>query len=321
MRGEVKSSSSSNRKGSGISHLVVVAKNGLGNRFQAISGGIALASYLDRELEVIWEPFDGSATVPSDIFQSSTRIRFIGRGDLLARGIELDELPLYLSVSETVVGLRGYDRGPQVFIRAFAQELKRNPQAEGIVVAGSHFHPDAGSAGQLAKISRPFRKELWSRIKFIPEIEKIALSCRPTSPYIGLHLRGTDRRKEAASPKRLIRQTARIAKRQSVSEVFICSDDERLRDSAVSELVSEGLKVSFDPFVPIRRNIEGELHACADFVNLSKADWLVGPQQSTFFTEAAVRLPRSRVRELVGRTTGSRTIDRILRNRLPAVFP
>ena len=67
--------------------LVLVPKNGLGNRLRAIAGGLATARVLGRDLDVLWEPYDGCATEPQDLFGTPSSFRFITPEDAASRGI------------------------------------------------------------------------------------------------------------------------------------------------------------------------------------------------------------------------------------------
>jgi len=300
--------------------LVLIAKNGLGNRFRAMASGWSLAHTLGRNFEVLWEPFDGSATRPGDLFVEPEVFRFITPEEAGSRGIRSETIPAYLTDRPELLSLRGYDKGEQLFIAQFVDLAEAHPDRPAVIAAGNFFHPTAGSrsrgSSRLDRLTRSDRTRLLNTLRFRESIVQSAAKVRPSRDYLGLHLRGTDRRKEAASPERLIRTALATSRRKGVKEVFICSDDAELRSRAANELQRAGFDVFFDPFPPARRDVEGEQQAAADFINLMHASILVGPHASTFSTEAAVGGPPSKSRLLKRRTTGSARLDRMLLKRI-----
>lgn len=300
--------------------LVLIPKNGLGNRFRAMASGWSLARTLGRDFDVLWEPFDGSATQPEDLFQEPEEFRFISSEEAASRGIRSETVPDYLIDQPELLSLRGYDKGEQNFIAEFLRVAQAHPERPAVIAAGNFFHPKAGnqsrSSARLDRLTRPDRVELLHTLRFREAILESATKVRPSTDYLGVHLRGTDRRKEAASPERLIRTALATGRRKRVKEIFICSDDADLRFLAAKDLEKAGFDVFFDPFPPARRDVEGEQQAAADFVNLMHASILVGPQASTFSTEAVLGGPASLSRLLKRRSTGSVRLDRILRKRI-----
>lgn len=300
--------------------LTVIPKNGLGNRFRGMASGWSLAQGLGRDLEVLWEPFDGSATRPNDLFETPEQFRFITSEEAAARGIRSKNIPIYLSELPELISLRGYDKGEQPFIREFVGLVKAHPSRPAVIAAGNFFHPNAGNqggnSGVLETLTRPDRAALLNNLRFKQSILERAAKVRPVGNYLGLHLRWTDRRKEAASPKRLLRTAMAISRRNKIKNIFICSDDAAIRSQAVEELEKAGFHVFFNPFPPARRDVEGEKQAVVDFINLMHAGILVGSHASTFSTEAALGGPPSTSRLLKRHTTGSVRLDRILRKRL-----
>ena len=301
--------------------LVLIPRNGIGNRFRAISSALALSEFLKRELLVLWEPRNGCATRPSDLFSPDSTINFLSEQTALGRRVLQDGPPLYLRISEEIITLRGHDRGEQMFIKDFVRHAQQNPETTLVIAAGNFFHPKAASGQALPSLLRPYRRSLLDRLVFKDEILERAAVLRPPSKYIGLHLRGTDRKKEAPTPARLLTQCIRVANRFGIASVFLCSDEVLLKTEAERRLAAEGLQVFTDGHPPSRGDTEGELHAVADLVNLSQASFLVGSRESTFATEASVRLQPTQVFLRGTRRFGIRPIDRILRHRLPNFFP
>ncbi len=295
--------------------LVLIPKNGLGNRLRAIAGGLATARALGRELEVLWEPFDGSATTPEDLFDAPSSFRFITPGDAAHRGIVSQDIPKYVNSGAKIVSLRGYDRGQQVLLPHFLGLARSSPQKEAVIAAGNYFHPDARSDREVPKKTVPERQELSKSLLFNQNVLSRASTTRPPGDYLAVHLRSSDRRKEVPSPTRLLSRVVSLARKTHLTNIFVCSDTEKTRTTAREFLQNSGLQVFFEPQTPARRDVEGEINAGADFVNLQHAWILVGSRASTFATEAGILLPSDRTILLDRRTTGVPAFDRILRRR------
>ena len=298
-----------------IPPLILIPKNGLGNRLRAIAGGLATARALGRELEVLWEPYDGSATKPEDLFDAPSGFRFVTPEDAARRGVISRDIPKYVSSENGIVSLRGYDRGQQVLLPQFLELARTNPHKEAVIAAGNYFHPDAHSNQEIERLTVPDRQELSRNLPFNQNVTSRALQSRPPGDYLAVHLRSSDRRKEVPSPARVLSTAVSVAKRSNLIDIFVCSDTEETRAHATNFLQEKGLHVFFEPQSPARRDVEGEINAGADFVNLQHARIVVGSQLSTFATEAAILLPSRRVRLLVRRSTGLPGLDRLLRRR------
>lgn len=268
--------------------LTVYPKNGLGNRFRAMSSAHALSTRLGRPLKIVWEPYDGLPARWNQIFDPDTPIDFLSAPQSPGPSQLGNDVPPYLNVAEEEISLRGHNKGEQVFIQDFVREAIQRPQVPALIVAGDYFTPDVTDNTQLEARTRDDRRSFQSLIKYHSEVIDIARVNQPVEPYLGIHLRGGDRRNEVPSFARLLRTALGVALRNSLTEVFICSDNAGLRTQAVKALKAEGLRVWFDSATPDRRSTEGVLHACADFLNLQKSAFFVGPKSSTFSTEASI---------------------------------
>ena len=295
--------------------LILITKNGLGNRLRAIASALHLSELLRRELLVFWPAYDGAATNWTDLFDQPGSFTFIDSKEAESRGVIDGEIPRGLHESPDMVTLRGAGLGEQAFIRDFSSRAQKNGSALCVVVSGGYFDSRARNIRQVARLSAPSRRHLVQHLPIRSEILELAETVRPTGSYLGLHLRGTDRRKEAASPQRLINIAKRVAMREGVNEVFICADSDDLRASAAEQLSDAGLSVHIDSYLPTRRDVDGERHALADFVNLRSSAYLVGALASTFATEAATQVAVKRVTLVRRRSTRSRNLDRALRKK------
>jgi hypothetical protein len=192
---------------------------------------------------------------------------------------------------------------------------RSSPQKEAVIAAGNYFHPDARSEREVDRKTVPERQELSKSLVFNQNVLSRASTTRPPGDYLAVHLRSSDRRKEVPSPARLLSRAVSLARKAHLTDIFVCSDTEETRNTATEFLQKSGLRVFFEPQIPARRDVEGEINAGADFVNLQRASVLVGSRASTFATEAAILLPSHRVTLLDRRTTGVAAFDRMLRRR------
>ncbi len=298
-----------------VAPLVLIPKNGLGNRLRAVASGLETARITERPLEVLWEPFDGSKTNPDDLFEIPDEFRFLGSEEAAERGIDSRAIPDGLSLGRNIVFLRGRDKGQQRYLPRFVETLRSDNHTTGVVVAGNYFHPESREPDSLDRMTLAARRELSKILQFNPEVKAHARNSRPGRRYLGLHLRASDRRKEVPSPMRVLARAVQLAKWYSLSEVFICSDSEETRLLGVEALCREGMKVFMSPSSPVRRDVEGEKVAGGDFLNLRGSTILVGARESTFATEAAVGNDHSRHVLLTRRSTGSARLNRLLRRR------
>lgn len=282
---------------------------------RAMAAGLGLAEMLGRPFEVLWEPYDGAATSWSDLFEQPQQFAFISSHEAKQRGVVSVDLPLYFSESERLITLRGYDIGEQCFINEVVERAKEHPSRLVVIGAGNFFHPMAKNKAQLDSLTQSHRIRLLQMVRYRSPIKALAKSYRPANRFLGLHLRGSDRRKEAASPARLMAKAIALAKRRRLNDIFVCADSVELRAQAANRLREEGFEVFLDDFLPSRGNVEGEIHAVADFINLQHASAIVGPEASTFSTEAALQLPASDRHLLSRRSTGSARLDRWIRRR------
>ena len=273
--------------------LTIIPVNGIGNRLRAIAACLYLSRKLGREATIVWEPESQLPGRWNDIFEPSPALQFSS----MVNAQELDlvpyePVPLYKSHDADFVMLRGNDRGEQRFAKQYFRMLKNSPNKSGVVMAGDYFHHRAGSLEQAGKFLVKERTSLANLLTFTPSIRDSAERLAPTAPYLSLHLRGTDRVGDAASPTDLVAAAVTMAKKRGVTNVFVGSDDNRLIDMAEPLLRSSGLKMTVNPDPRKRQTLSDTRAAFVDYLVLRGGIAFVGSNRSTFSTEIGVNYPR-----------------------------
>lgn len=278
-----------------MSHLAVVPVNGIGNRLRAIAACLYLARRLRREATVVWEPDSLLPGKWEDFFAASTQLQFASMKKAQQSGIVPQEpIAIYVDSNTSFVTLRGNDRGEQPFARQFFRLLKRWPQKNGVVEAGDYFHHRASSVEGAGKLLEKERNHLANELRFSDRILELAQRITPQRPYLSLHLRGTDRKGDAANPESLLATAHKLANEKGLRDVFVASDDPHLIDMAKSSLDGRGLKISTNSEPSPRGTPSGTFSAFAEYLALRRGEVFVGGKRSTFSTEIGITFPRSR---------------------------
>ncbi len=272
-----------------LERIVLVPRNGLGNRLQAWASATILAAQWDVPLKVMWEPETPAPAAPTELFSAEAISRsFVSRewlDDLL--GIAHEGLPRYLQVdsSRRVVTLAGHDRGEQVFMAALPGALTNASEPHSLVIiAGGLFHiPSAEDFNRQRSLfygALPWTKHL---------LERARLASSGHAPYCALHIRQTDRSLEAP-PASVIRQAlATMAERVAERSLFITADTAAGR----STWADEAPRLGYSPWSVAdtefdRTATSGAVSAAVDWILLAGATALAYPAASTFSAEAAV---------------------------------
>lgn len=278
--------------------LVVVPKNGLGNRLRAIASATFLGELLRRKVEVLWEPYHGLPLSATEIFCDSGF-------PPLASGSREDELkeiaagvPRYLSVSRDLISLRGRWHGEQRYINRFSYEALRRPNTPAIIVAGDFFLPGVSTHSNLEQATRFLRRSFHRKVCWSANVRSLAAEARPEGLYVGVHLRAGDRAGQVPEPSEVVNAAVRLARSRGIDSVYVCSDQAQALNFGVASLVDCGFLTYSIGSRPSRFSHTGMLDAVADFINLRHATAAVGSQRSTFYTEATVALA-SRNRKLL----------------------
>ena len=208
--------------------------------------------------------------------------------------MELDDIPLYLSTRGAIVTLRGHDRGEQ----AFMPELRRVLRAhEGIsdliVVAGGKFTLEACGSEPTDPPSpawRAFaerRREAYAAWPWPEPVRDAAVT--PDHPYVGLHLRYTDRSHEAPASRAIERAVRAATAACGTRSVLVAGDREAVRARWSARLRAAGLEPwTTAPSTFDRSRAASATGAMADWLLLARSVHVVHFGASSFGEEAAV---------------------------------
>jgi len=277
-----------NRAGS-LQQVVVVPWNGYVNRLQAWASASILAQRLGAELRVAWEaepvaPASASTLFsPSLISESFVSLDYVS--DLL--GHPHSEMPRYLTINrgQGVAFLAGNDRGEQFFMDELLHELQTQPVISALViVAGGKFHLP------YEKEFMSKRRTFYQQVSWHSEIQDQYLDTRPPgAEYLGLHIRETDRSREAPTQRSLTRAVRRLAEELKIENILVTGDT----DSARSQWFDELERLGLSPWVSAATNFNrGESQsardAIADWLLLGRSEAIIYSAQSSFGQEAAI---------------------------------
>lgn len=267
--------------------VVVVPRNGLANRLQAWASADILAKQWQAPLHVVWEPEDVLPAPAEALFARSTVSESFTSPDLIRELTkhEHSELPRYLSRRGDVVVLAGHDLGEQAFMADLAAMVETSTCPMSIVlIAGGNFHlPGTDDA-------RPKRGAFYHGITWSDDVyDRVTSAQPPDSPYLGLHIRQTDRSIDAPSSRSLRAALRNMTKRHpDERSLFISADSPKALEVWTEVARRDDLAPWSLPHVEHQRNqTSGIVDAAADWLLLSRAKALLHPAASTFSTEAA----------------------------------
>lgn len=272
-----------------LRRVIIVPRNGYANRFQAWASAAILADRFGADLEVLWEPEQVAPTQASHLFASSfVQETFLSPHDLTdLLGRTHLEMPRYLHVDQDrgLIFLAGHDRGEQHFMSDLLRTLETTTGISSLVImAGGQFHvPD--ETDFAAK-----RKAFYRQIQWHPEIEQRASDVQSIeSPYLGLHIRETDRSREAPTPKSQEQALVQLATKSGTTHVFLTCDTASARSKWSGRLTRLGLKPWLsDASVFNREDVASSRDAIVDWLLLGQSDAIVYSGESSFGHEAAV---------------------------------
>ena len=272
-----------------LDQVVLVPRNGLGNRLQAWASAAILAAQLDVPLKVMWEPERPAPAAPEDLFTAEAlRTSFVGRAwldELIGEAHEL--LPRYLTVhsSRGLVTLAGHDRGEQAFMTDLSAALCDPSRPHTLVIiAGGLFHMPS-SEDFVRQRTLFYRALPWHHNLLSPSLAQIDRH----APYCALHIRQTDRSVEAPTRRTIRLGLESLAESSPERSLFIAADTSEGREM----WAQDARQLGFDPWhsgdiVFDRTDVAGTVGAAMDWILLSRATALAYPAASTFSAEAAV---------------------------------
>jgi len=282
-----------------VKQIVVIPRNGYVNRLQSMASAQILANRLECELLTCWEPETAAPASIESIFSSDLVCsQFITHSAFLAlTGMEPHRVEPYLGVLELSVGtkaisLAGLDRGEQHFMRALQELIAVHPEVELLVISSGGRFALEGSPNETYWDSVGFqeqRRAWYQTLPFTAEIKSLSNVSAESEPFIGLHLRYTDRSHQTPTRKQISAAIGQVQSKTGVSKVFIASDSRVERDYWAQRLSADGHECWWHQTVGARRDQEsGVIAALADWRTLGTSRAVVFFTESTFGYEAAV---------------------------------
>jgi len=280
-----------------IQRVLLYPRSGYLNRLQAMASSAILAQRLGADFRVCWEtegvvPEGPELTFDSEFIAELLLPAEIGKETWDRAGTPF---PRYLTSlpHEHLIVLSGHDRGEQ----ALMSDLRRavadaRPSSTLLISAGGKFFLDSDDSADPGweALFRGQRHEYYSHMQLHPSIEDAAYEAvRSRGPFIGLHLRYTDRSHQTPFDRSISKALLAASRESNISEIFIASDSRAMRDKWVELVSGMGLTPWSRAHSSWDRSSSGSGHAAlVDWRILTRADRLVYFAESTFAVEAAV---------------------------------
>lgn len=273
-----------------LERIVIVPVNGYVNRLQAWASASIIGAELDVPVQVLWEP-EPIAAAPAEALFTPQRVRmsFVEAPEVTGLlGSLHRDLPRYLTVDRgrRLVFLAGHDRGEQVFMGELVEALRdpSRPTSLVIVAGGTFSLPGTEDASEQR------RRAFYRQIDWHPMIEeRVAAVLDDREPFVGLHIRGTDRSRQAPTTRALTGALRSLSKDTGLTSVFIAADSASARHDWVSRVDSLGLlpwtigDIDFD-----RSEAAAGIDAIVDWIVLGRSHAIIYSASSSFGSEAAL---------------------------------
>jgi hypothetical protein len=279
-----------------VKQVIIVPRNGYLNRLQAMASASLLAESLGADFSVCWLPQTAAPAPQEVVFASDSQLRFITETELeRTLGFSLASFPHYVNshdVSEIgrVVTLAGHDLGEQPLMSDFAQALHAGDSETVVIVAGGRFSMNSGSQ-PVTWDSLDFRNRrfTWYRtLELAPQIDSV-WSGLIGEPFIGLHLRYSDRSHQTPSRSEIKRAVVNLCRSTEIDRVFVASDSRKEREHWCEILSGLGLfPWVFGADLVSHAEFTGDVLALIDWRILATAQATVYFTESSFGYEAAV---------------------------------
>lgn len=222
----------------------------------------------------------------TDLFSGAAMSRGFAEPRLIQEltGTTHDRLPRYVSRLGGAVVLAGHDVGEQALLpKALDLLAQSSDPTSFVVIAGGNFHLP-GTQDALLQRGRFYRQLSWA-----PEVLLRTSAQERTSTYLGLHLRATDRSREAPTHRALQQAVEVLSAREMERSIFITADTEE----GLTMWMNHCRTVGLEPWSLPERNRERSevaamVDAAADWLVLSGALASVFPAASTFSREASL---------------------------------
>lgn len=279
-----------------LKKIFVIPRNGYANRFQAMASTSILADKLGAKFNVCWL-VEQAAPAPHDvIFAPATSLKFEPEKALIdLLGYQIADFPRYVNSmntveAESIVTFAGHDRGEQTLMREFLDCVTAVDPDTVVVLAGGRF---SNAADVLSNDwdSDTFREErayFYDSLEFNKVIESAVMNLTDP-PFIGLHLRYSDRSHQVPSRSTIRKALLNLSEQSGLTRVFIASDSGKELNYWLNRLPGMGLTPWTVPQTSfLGLDYSTDFHAIADWRILAKAECFVYFSASSFGYEAAV---------------------------------
>ena len=271
-----------------VERVVVIPRNGYVNRLQAWASSAALAAEWDAPLSVCWEPEPVAPATVDDLFDSRTLHQWISPAEVAELcGLRHEELPRYLThmPERSLIVLAGHDRGEQVFVSELLEMVDSAVQPLSVVIiAGGVF----GSAD--AERQRRYRYEFYRRLPWKQSItERVESVIGDHTRFLGLHIRQTDRSREAPTARQVVAAVQQLTKDSGLSSIFVAADTSAALVEWQQILGDMGLEAwTAGTSDHARDSVEAGIAALIEWQVLGRSRGVVFSAASSFGAEAAV---------------------------------
>jgi hypothetical protein len=272
-----------------VAKVVVIPRNGYANRLQAWASAAIVARHWGAPLAVCWET---EAVAPAD---AHALFRGAGEGAAFISSKELErllggsheQLPRYLThvPEDGIVTLAGHDRGEQPFMADLDLLAKKTTQPLTVVlIAGGRFHVPGETDFETQR--RDFYRSLeWSNAIR----ERVDDVHSTVGPYIGMHVRGTDKAITVPTQRSLQQSILAVADRTGIESVFVAADTAGTRRLWLDRLKSHGKAPWFvDSTTHDRGSSRAGIDALVEWNLLARSTAMVFAEDSSFGHEAAI---------------------------------
>ena len=273
-----------------VESVVLFPRNGLINRIQAMASTSQLAKAINAPTTTCWTDC-GYLTTPADeVFDASfVNEHFTSAEALSEQGIRVDDIPLYVSQQDKLIGLRGHDRGEQALLDSCLGLIGRAMTPTTLViVAGGSFHIVREGRGEPDeyRFFLEAKRDYYRALPLHPAIEQRVQTTltRNPAPFVGLHLRYSDLAHQAPFTRSIAHSLRTLTDKTGVTRVFVASDSR----PALREWLQRIDQMGLDPWCLDTQGLTGSQAALADWRLLAASQALVHFAGSSFSTEAVV---------------------------------
>jgi len=253
-----------------------------------------LAQELEAEFSVCWLPQPAAPAPREVVFGEASGLVFTSQSELQTiLGYSLESVPHHVNSHDVsgvgkIITFAGHDKGEQPLMSELANELRFSGFDCLVIVAGGRFSQSVGSQS-IDWDSAHFqglRRDWYQALEFAHDIDSVWPDL-VREPFLGLHLRYSDRSHQTPSRSGIKRAVAELCRSSGIERVFIASDSRKERDHWFDLLKDLGLSPWFFEPDPVGE-FTGDAVALIDWRILTHAESIVYFGESSFGYEAAV---------------------------------